>query len=235
MTSVIEKNPALADMSIEEIQELLKEKQNADLAEKQKKRKAYESQKEELINTLGGFALSLKGQMLDLKCESFAELTKFREKMLEYGDLRGKEKNKGSFELKNERFKIIFRSQISKSFDERAELAEAKLKEFLSTFVKKKDKSAYSIVMALLERNDKTGDFDINLINRLYKMRDQFDNPLWHQALDLFQESYSPYGTAQYIQFLVKNDTNNSYEPISLDFAKIKGEKATEATDETAK
>lgn len=222
-TSVIEKNPALADISIEEIQELLKEKEAAALAEKQAKRKEYEDQREHLIDTLGGFAASLSNQMLDLKLEAFMELAKFRSRMMEYGDIRGKEKNKGSFELKNDKYKIIFRSQINKCFDERAELAEKKLKEFLGTFVKKSDKRAYELVMALLERNDKTGDFDINLINRLYKMRDKFDNPLWHAALDLFQESYSPYGTAQYIQFLMKNEKTNGYDAIVLDFAKIKG------------
>lgn len=231
-TSVVERNPALADMSIEEIQELLAEKTKAQNAERAEKRRVYEEGKEHLINTLGGFAVSLSGQMLDLKLEAFRDLLRFREKMLEYGDIRGKENNKGSFELKNERYKIVFRSQINKCFDERAELAEKKLKEFLASFVKKKDNKAYSLVMALLERNDKTGDFDINLINRLYKMRDQFDNPLWHEALNLFQESYSPHGSAQYIQFLVKNDGNNSYEPVVLDFAKLRAFTNHVTTDE---
>ena len=126
------------------------------------------------------------------------------------------------FQLKNDQYKIEFSSQVNKCFDERAELAEVKLKEFLATFVKKKDKPAYELVMALLERNDKTGDFDINLINRLYKMRDRFDNPLWIEALDMFQESYCPYGTAQYIKFSSKNPDNNGWDAILLDFAKLR-------------
>lgn len=223
--SITEKNPALADMSIEEIQELLKEKQAAETAEKQKKRKDYEDKKEGMINNLGDFAVGLRNQMLDLKAESFADMAQFRLEMLEYGEIRGGEKNKGSFELKNDKYKIVFRSQVNKCFDERAGLAEAKLKEFLASFVKKKDKPAYDLVVTLLERN-KEGDYDFDLINRLYKMRDKFDNPLWHQALDMFMESYSPYGTAQYIQFFEKNPKTNGYEPVVLDFAKVKGAKA---------
>jgi len=143
--------------------------------------------------------------------------------MLEYGQIRGGENNKGSFEVKNEKYKIKFSSQVNKCFDERAELAEKKLKEFLASFVKKKDRSAYDLIITLLERNSKTGDFDFDLINRLYKMRDRFNNPLWVEALDMFMESYSPYGTAQYIQFFEKNPTNNCYEAVVLDFAKLKG------------
>jgi len=213
---------AFADMSIEELQDILKKKQDAETKAKQQKRKTYEAKKEELINTLGGFAVSLRGQMLDLKVEAFQDMARFRMEMLEYGEIRGGEKNKGSFELRNDRYKIIFRSQVNKNFDERAEMAEKKLKEFLASFVKKKDKSAYEVIMALMERNS-TGDFDFDLINRLYKMRDKFSNPLWHEALDMFMESYSPYGTAQYIQFFEKNDTTNSYDAVVLDFAKLKG------------
>ena len=220
-SSVIERNPALADMSIEEIQELLREKEQAANKEKQRKRKDYEAAKEEMINTLGGFATSLCNQMRDLKLEAFRELAQFRVKMMEYGEIRGKENNKGSFEVKNDHYKIVYKSQVNKNFDERAELAEAKLKEFLSTFVKKKDRAAFDLVSALLERNS-AGDFDFDLINRLYKMRDRFDNPLWIDALDMFMESYSPYGTAQYIQFYEKDVTNNAWNPVVLDFAKLK-------------
>lgn len=219
--SIIDANPALADISIEEIEELLKEKQAAKLKAEQQKRTNYEKRKEEMINTLGGFAMSLQGQMRDLKLEAFKELMTFRQEMLDYGEIRGGERNKGSFQVRNEKYKIEFSSQVNKCFDERAELAEKKLKEFLATFVKKSNKNAYNIVMALLERNSKTGDFDINLINRLYKMENDFDNPLWKEAIALFKESYSPYGTAQYIKFSVKN-SNGGYDAIVLDFAKIK-------------
>ena len=212
----------MPELTVEQLEQLLAKKRDQENKLAEKKRKAYEQKKEHLIDTLGGFALSLNGQILDLKLEAFRDLTTFREEMMEYGDIRGGEKNKGSFEIKNDKYKIHFRTHVLKQFDERAELAETKLKEFLSTFVKKKNTKAYELIMALLQRNDKTGDFDINLINRLYGMRDKFDNPLWHQALDLFQESYAPNGSAQYVQFYIKNTSNNTWEAIVLDFNKVK-------------
>jgi len=231
-TSIIEKNPALADISYEELEELLNEKKAFATKQAQDKRSKYEQRREALLIDLCQFAIGLRGQMLDLKLEAFSDMAKFRLEMLAYGEIRGGENNKGSFELKNDLYKIKYTSQVNKCFDERAELAEEKLKKFLSSFVKKNDKSAYDLIVTLLERN-KTGDFDFDLINRLYKMKDRFQNPLWVEALEMFMESYSPNGTAQYIQFFTKNATNNSWEAVVLDFAKLKGqtyEKPDEAT-----
>jgi hypothetical protein len=137
--SILEKNPALADISIEEIQELLREKEAAAANEKSQKRKRYENKKESLINDLGSFAAMVRDTMLELKSDAFRGLTIFRGEMLEYGEIKGGENNKGSFQLKNDQYKIEFSSQVNKCFDERAELAETKLKQFLSSFVKKKD------------------------------------------------------------------------------------------------
>ena len=68
--SIIEKNPALADISLEELEELMKERQQA-LSERQReKRQAYETKKDALINELGQFAQNVFGMMADLKYEA---------------------------------------------------------------------------------------------------------------------------------------------------------------------
>jgi hypothetical protein len=138
--------------------------------------------------------------------------------MLEYGDIRKGKDNKGSFEIKNEQFKIVVASQVKKSFDERSILAEEKLKEFLLIFVKKKNRSIYNLVMALLERNSITGDFDITNINRLYKMENDFDDPNWVEAIKLFKESFNATGTTIYVRFYERN-ANNGWGLINLNFS----------------
>lgn len=210
-------------MSTAELEQMLKERKKAEREEKKERRAAYEQERDALVEELSDFAMALHGQMLDLKYEAMKKLTKFREVMLEYGSLRRGEHNKGSFEIKTDKYKIKFTSQINKRFDERADLAETKLKEFLLKTVKKRDQESYRMIMALLERT-KGGDFDIDLINRLYTMEDAFDDPLWKEALSLFKESYSPIGTAVYVQFSRKVESNNSWENIVLDFAKIKAD-----------
>lgn len=228
------KKPAidLSKLSAAELEAALKEKKAAEREEEARKRKEYEQAREELINELGGFALNLVGQMLDLKYSAFNQLIAFRERMLEYGDLRRGEKNKGSFEIKNDTFKIIFTSQVNKRFDERAELAEKKLRSFMESFIRKRDQKSYKIIKALLERNAKTGDYDIDLINRLYTMEDTFDHPDWKDALRLFKESYSPNGTAQYVRFFKKETSSNSWIPIVLDLAKLNTSNYAAASNE---
>ncbi len=210
----------LSKLSAAELEQMLKEKKKEENALQEAKRKRYEDDRNALISDLGGFAETLVLQMLDLKRASFIQLSAFREQMLEYGSLRRGERNKGSFEIKNEDYKIIFTSQINKRFDERAELAETKLRAFLESFIRKKDKAVYSLVKSLLEKN-KAGDYDIDLINRLYKMENDFEDQNWKDAIRLFKESYNPYGTAQYVRFFKKNTTNNAWEAIVLDFAKL--------------
>lgn len=209
---------------VQELQKQLKAAQEEERKERESKRLAYEKRRDELINELATTANLLNEQMELLKAKAFQELAAFRIEMLDYGTLRGKENNKGNFEIKNDSFKICFSSQVNKGFDERAELAEEKLKTFLTTFVKKRDQATFQLVMALLERNA-AGDFDIGLISRLYTMEDQFDDDNWKDAIRLFKESYSPTNTAQYVRFFAAQP-NGGWRPIVLDFAKLSANKA---------
>lgn len=160
--------------------------------------------------------------MQSLKNESTKRLNEFRQKMLEYGDLRRGQKNKGSFELKTDQWKVVFANQIIKKFDEKAILAEKHIAEFLKSFLRKKDKATHDMVSALLKRDEESGQFDIDMINRLYTMEDRFDDPNWRKGIELFKESYAPYSTAQYVRFYQMNDETGAWDLLNLDFAKIK-------------
>jgi len=207
--------------TIEELEAMLEKRKAAEKERLASARKAYENTRERLLATLCVSACNLQEQLSEFKRESFEALQLFREQMLAYGDLRNGTSNKGNFEVKNEHFKIQFSSHILKRFDERAELAEEKLKTFLKTFVKKRDKEVFELVNALLERNEKNGDFDINLINRLYQLEDRFDDENWRDGIRLFKESYSPSGTAQYARFYTKDEAGK-WEQVPLDFSKAK-------------
>lgn len=217
----------LNSYTVEELQEMLAKKTEAQQKELNRKRRSYEHAREELLDRYGQEAESLYKRMLELKEEATNDLSGFRSLMLEYGDLRNGDKNKGNFEIKNERFKIVVSSQTLKTFDERAELAEAKIKEFLTGFVKKRDKEVFELVNALLERNETNGDFDIGLINRLYKMEDKYDDQNWIDGIRMFKEAYNPSGTAKYIRFFRKT-SNGGWESLVLDFAKLKAVESAE-------
>lgn len=215
------KEKSISEMSADELQAILNQKKKQENEEKQTKRKAYEDERDGLINVLGTLALEAFGAMEALKRESMAKLTSFRDKMLDYGDLRGGTNNKGNFEIKNGNFKIQFSTQVVKQFDERALIAEEKMNKFLNSFVKKRDKQTFELVSALMKRREETGEFDHDSINRLYALEDQFDDPNWKEALALFKESYSPTTTSRYVRFYLAKD-NGGWEPVVLDFAKLR-------------
>lgn len=209
------------EMSTEELSALLKEKKKQESKQRESLRTQYEKDRDEIIKTLTTKAQAASKGLAELKELAMRLLPEFRQRMLDYGSIRNGKKNKGTFEIKNELMKITFTSHVNKTFDERAEMAEQKLKDFLATTVKKRDIKLHDMILSLLSRNERTGDFDISLINRLYKMEDQFDDPNWVDAIRLFKESYSPTGTAQYVRFWVKGESGG-WEAVLLDFAKIK-------------
>lgn len=189
-------------------------------AEREAKRSEYETEKDALITALGATALSTADTLKEFKHKAMDDVRGFRAKLLEYGQLRKGEANKGNFEIKNDSYKVTFSSQVRKCFDERSELAEEKLKKFLGSFVKKRDKDLHDLVLSLLERNPKSGDLDISNIQRLYKLEDRFDNDDWREAIRLFKESYNPEGTAYYVRFFTK-DEDNAWQLINLNFSSL--------------
>jgi hypothetical protein len=211
---------AQKELSVAELEAMLAEKKKEERAEKAARKAAYETERDELINELCYTSGALSDELSAHKNEAFYKLKIFREKMLEYSDLKGGENNKGNFQIENEHYKIVFSSQVKSGFDERSLLAEEHLKKFLSGFVKKRDRQLYKLIMSLLERNSITGDLDINSINRLYKMENDFDDPDWQEAIRLFKESYNPKATTEYVRFYTRSD-NSGWDLINLNFSSI--------------
>lgn len=220
----------LSKLTPQQLKEALKEVNKRDRENREAKKAQYEKERDELIYSLIEDAIAISKYMQGLKIKSMSSLQAFRDKMLEYGQLRKGEANKGTFEIKTDRYKIQFTNHEIKGFDERATLAEAKLKLFLANTVKKRDLQLHDLILSLISRNHKSGDFDIALINRLYQMEDRFDDANWKEAIKLFKESFVANKTAQYVRFFVRKGEEDQWEAINLDFAKIPANgKATEA------
>lgn len=212
----------IEDMTTDELETLLNKKKAFEKNAQKEKREQYEKNREEMVMLLGADALIVAERMERLKKMSMTKLSEFRQTMLSYGQLRGGDKNKGSFEVKNERFKIQFSSHVIKKFDERALLAEKKMNEFLTSFVRKRDAKLFDFISSLMKRKEETGEFDHDMISRLYSREDDFDDKNWKESIQLFKESYSPTDTSVYVRFFVKK-AEGGWSPILLDFAKVKG------------
>lgn len=207
---------------IKQLEEKLKRARKQEREERNKKRAQYENLRDTTSETLVTEAKHLHTQLAEFKEKAQKLAAEFRDQMLEHGSIRGGENNKGSYEFthSSEMFKIQVKSQVQKGFDERAELAEKHLRNFIEDFVKKRDKEMYTLIVGILERNQKTGKLDVSNINRLYKIEDKFDHPEWVAALAMFKEAYHEQKTTSYIQFLQK-DEHGKWQPVVLNLSSI--------------
>jgi hypothetical protein len=214
------KTKEVATLSTKELEQLLKERKAAETAEREAKRNEYEQRKNKLISGLGDKAKFLSKEIAAFKMSAMADVEDFRALLLEYGDIRKGDKNKGNFELKNDRYKLQYSSQVKKGFDERSELAEQKLKAFLETTVKKRDLKLHKLILSLLVRNHKTGDLDISNVQRLYQMENDFEDANWTEAIRLFKESYNAESTTIYLRVFEKQ-ADGSWKLVNLNFASV--------------
>lgn len=212
-------NKPVSELTTEELDLLLREREQKARAEKERKERQYQKTKNELVNELVHDALGIQEVLKEFKGAAFSRLKEHYERMKEFGDVRSN--HKGNFQLKSDcgDFKVEFSNQVIKEFDERAELAAEHLNDFLLTHVKKKDTEMYEYIKGLSEKkNDK---FDINLVGRLFAMEDKFQHESWKKAIELFKASYVEVDSAQYVRFFKRNDETGAFENINLNFASV--------------
>lgn len=226
------------EMTADELKALLDQKQKEEREQRDKERKGYELHRNKLVVDLCQHAKMISSQLQAFKTTSIAKMRGFYEIMQKYGNVRKTEAGRGSFKLKSDdgQYEVLFQNHVNYKFDERAKAAEAKLKEFMGDFVRKRDRKLYDLVMSLLERNSVTGDYDIKLISRLYKMEDQFDDERWKEAIRLFKESYTEHGSAFYVRFYERSEHSGRMDLIDLNFSSVQEPAkptSNEATTET--
>lgn len=198
----------LSKLSSKELEALLAQKKEEERRQALDKRAAYEGIRAELItNTERKVrAVCTEVQGLFQYCQD--EVLAFREIMLEYGRLKLGDKQM-SFKIQDGKFKVDVRANKVKRFDERADVAAARLIEFLQGWIAGKedgqDNPMYQLAMTLLERN-KYGDLDYKSISKLYDLKERFADPEYTAIMKQFEESHLVEGTVINFYFFEKTD-----------------------------
>lgn len=214
-----ETNIDLTNPTIEQLEALLAEKRKEEKAKKMRARESYEAGRDTLVEQLVARAKVLNDQMRDFKQYAIDQLEAFRETANDYGDIR--RNSKGGFSLRHRvtgEMVSLDRNSIPE-YDERAASAEGLLKEFLEDKVKKRDLPTYRTIMALMERN-KQGDLTPSRIASLLKVKDNYDDPRWIKAMELFEESFRIREISYSVSFYRK-DSMQKDQAIVLTFASI--------------
>jgi hypothetical protein len=136
--------------------------------------------------------------------------------MKEYGKL--KRDDQLGFKISDDEFYMQVKGNKVKKFDERADMAEKRLVEFLEKWVEASEKGTkdpmYKLAIMMIQRNE-NGDLDYKSISRLYELEEDFNDPGYCEIMQLFRESNVVEGTAIHFYFEEKNRYNvwNKVEP----------------------
>lgn len=146
-------------------------------------RTGFISKAKELVQCAATASENL-AQFMDTEGLAFGEIMK------EYGQL--KKDGQMTFKIDDGNFLVEVKRNKVKGFDERANIAAAKLVDFLDRWISLQgsgiDDPMYQLAMAFLERN-RHGDYDDKSIRKLYAMESKFNKPEYSEIMRMFQES----------------------------------------------
>lgn len=207
------------ELSLQELEAALAVKKKEEREKKAMKKAVYEQDRDRLVENLLSRAKVLHNQMRDYKQYCMEQLEKFRGEALEYGDIRSN--SKGGFSLRHEKSQdmVVLERNSIPEYDERAQMAESLIKEFLEDTVKKKDLQTYKTIAALLERNKK-GDYTPGRVASLLKIKDNYSDPRWVKAMELYEEGFRIREISYSVSFYTKDQMGKD-KALVLTFASI--------------
>lgn len=209
----------LSQISTEELEKILLKKQEEQKRKQQKAKEEYEFERDIIVNDLVEAAKLLQQHMITVKQAMMEKILYLKSKAEAYGGIN--KKSKGGFSVRNadNSMKVVYERNVKNEYDERAQVAEDLIKEFLSDTVKKRDKTSYELITGLLEENKK-GDYSPALISKLLKFETTYDDERWKKACKLFKEAYNEVGVSYSVSLYEKNEFDKD-ELISLTFASL--------------
>lgn len=195
----------LKNVTTEQLEEMLKQKKEQDRIAAQKKRDAFEGIRADVSNRIEQKVRAITLDVKSLFDFVVDETMAYYDVLKEYGQL--KRDDQMSFSIPADKFKIEVKTNKVKKFDERADIAAARLIDYLQLWIKNSQKGVddpmYQLAMTLLERNQ-FGDLDYKSISKLYDLESKFSDTEYGEIMQLFRESNIIEGTATNFYFWEK-------------------------------
>lgn len=200
----------ISNLSPKERAELLRQLNEEKKAEDIRRKDAYESIRTKFLSDVKQRLMRHVQDCMDFKEWLRGEAESFMEVLKEYGKLKRDEQL--GFTVVDEDFKVQMKGCRIKKFDERADVAEKRLVDFLNAWIEKTDSGAknpmYKLAMSMIQRNE-VGDLDYKSISRLYELEEDFNDPEYTEIMSLFRESNTVEGSRISFYFEQKDKYNN--------------------------
>ena len=173
------------------------------------KRKNYQKMRNKFIASTEKRVRKYVRDGMELKRWLQDEAKSFYDAMKGYGELKRDEQL--GFTVGNDNFRIQVKGNRVKRFDERADIAEKRLIDYLNRWIQSKGEGernpVYTLAMSLLQRNE-AGDLDYKSISRLYELEQEFNDTEYTSIMQLFRESNIVEGTVVRFYFEEKDEMN---------------------------
>jgi hypothetical protein len=207
----------ITEMSASEIEQILKLKKAEETQQAAKRKKAYETDKENFLNEVLNRFTEVNGILTTLKNESIVHSENFNK--LKY-ELEGKEmKEAKSFELKNEKIKIVVETQERFDFNDEAIVHINAIKDIFREKFENRNKGFYNLLDGILMKNTK-GEYDAKLLTKARKqVRELGDENLMNE-FDKLNDCMMVVGSSKYVRVYTKDDKNR-WKDISLNFSSL--------------
>lgn len=184
-------------LSPAERQKLLAELQSQEAVDRERSRESYVSIRADVVTRIEHKVRAVTEDVKSLAKFVSEEAEAFYKIMAEYGQLRNEDQK--SFTIQHDNFRILVKSNKVKRFDERADVAAARLVEFLQEWISQRPNGTedpmYQLAMILLERN-RNGDLEYKSVSKLYELESRFNNEVYSDIMRLFKESNVVEGNA---------------------------------------
>ena len=206
----------LSKLSPSEKSDLLRKLSEEQKVEASRRKEAYEALRMDFIHRIKQKFYMYVEETREFKKWLRNEAEAWYEIMKEYGKL--KREDQIGFTLSDENFSFQVKGNKVKGFDERADIAEKRLVDFLTKWVETSEKGTkdpmYKLAMMMIQRNE-SGDLDYKSISRLYELEEDFNDSEYSEIMKLFRESNVVEKTAIHFYFEEKNKYNiwNKVEP----------------------
>lgn len=173
------------------------------------KRKNYQKMRNRFIASTEKRVRKYVKEGMALKKWLHDEADTFYNAMKGYGELKRDEQL--GFTVGNDNFRIQVKGNRVKRFDERADIAEKRLIDYLNRWIQSKGEGernpVYKLAMSLLQRNE-AGDLDYKSVSRLYELEQDFNDTEYTSIMQLFRESNIVEETVVRFYFEEKDEMN---------------------------
>lgn len=213
----METSKPIHEMTTAEVEQYLKEKKANENRKQLDRKKVYDLDKENfLVEMLDRFN-DAQGILSTLKNESIIHSENFN--LLKY-ELEGKElKEAKSFELKNEKIKIIVESQDRFDFSDQAVVHIQAIRDIFRQKFQARNIGFYNLLDGILMKNSK-GEYDAKLLNKARRQAKELGDDALMLEFDKLNDCLVVVGSAKYIRVYTKDDKNR-WKDISLNFSSL--------------